>query len=211
MFETWFGADDRWLIAAAAAVAVCIFAWAARHWQRRRRAAAFLAALAESVAGKVTPTRGPNARGFVARTQPAPPPFARFTVEYRRTGGLGRREGSLVIQADLAHAPPAELVWRRGVLPAQALGGKPGAGVWQPARLDFAQVEFAVRGADTHALRHAFADLQKRFGPLLDALIVRGDAEAHVEMRVRTRQLERRDLPALVAQAQAIGRAARGR
>jgi hypothetical protein len=209
MFETWFGADDRWPMAVVV-TALGIIALAALRWQRRRRAAAYLAALTESVAGKVTPTRGPNAHGFVAQTQPAPPPFVRFTVEYRRAGGLGRREGILVIWADLAHPPRTEMVWRRGMLPAQALGGKPGAGAWRPDRLDFANVEFAARGADTLALRHVFADLQKRYGPMVDAVIVRGDAEAHVEMRVRTRQLERRDLPALVALAQAIGRAARG-
>ena len=166
---------DRFLLATLVAVAllVAIAAVAARR-QALRRSDALVAALAASVRGRVACAQGPAAGGFLATLQPAPEPFVDFRCEYRSAATpnpldwLGGRSARLRLLGVVDQRPAAELIWQRGRVAAQALGGHSGSRsrttLWELRRLDIVDAEFLVRGADTGAVERVFLDLQARFG-----------------------------------------------
>jgi hypothetical protein len=168
------------------------------------------------VRGRVECAHGPAADGFLAALQPAPEPFVDFRCEYRSAASanpldwLGGRGARLVLRGVVSQRPAAELIWQRGRVAAQALGGsgRSRTTLWERRRLDIVDAEFVVRGADTGAVERVFLDLQARFGTHLLLVSVRGDEPISVEAVLRTAGFPAEDVPALVATVRALGRAA---
>lgn len=206
-----------WLLAAVLGLAV-ILCWAGGRQRKQVRAAAMMAALEGSTRGRVTPYRGPDARGFVVTVSPAPDPFREFSVSYRAVSILdpvdlvrrlaGGGPAQLQVWAILPAPPSAEIVWARGRPPGRALGRRPGHGLWVHHRLELSGSEYATRGANTNALRHAFVDLHARFGSLLQRVIIQREGGPQVELVAAGTGLDPGDLPALLAGLRAAGRAA---
>jgi hypothetical protein len=189
------------------------------HWQTLRRGRAMLRAFQESSRGRVLVRRGPDGRGFEAAIEPAPEPMVQFTMHYHARSNLdprhwlmaraGAREEQLLIQGELHEPPQQELHWVRGSIPGRALGKAPSTTLWTLHRLDFAQAEFATRGTNAGALIHAFSELQTRFEPLLEQVLVLRERQPPLAVLLRSRRLEIDEIPALVTLMRAIGRAAR--
>ena len=195
-----------------------LVSWMVGWLNRRRQSAAMSHALGNSTRGRVVSRSGPNARGLVAEIEPAPEPFGGLLFRFAPrshlspAGVLGLLQGgyysTLNMQGMLHAMPDAELVWIRKQVPDKALGKDPGSALWATHRLDFINLEYATRGANTAALRHAFAELQTRFGPILQHVTIQRDEEPMVDILVRTDNLVAEEIPALVAAVRAMGRAA---
>ena len=210
---------DRFvLVTALAVVLLLVIAAVAARRQALRRSQALVAALAASVRGRVDCARGPGAGGFLAALLPAPEPFVDFRCEYRSAATsnpldwLGGRGARLVLRGVVGQRPAAELIWQRGRVAAQALGGHSGSRsrttLWERRRLDIVDAEFLVRGADTGAVERVFLDLQARFGTHLLLVSVRADEPVTLVVALRTAGFPAEDVPALVATVRALGRAA---
>lgn len=209
---------QRELVAGALLAALLIGLWVTGRLRKRRRTRVMLAALQGSTRGRVVPFRGPSAWGFTTTVTPAPEPFREFSVSYRplsifdpidlaqRLGG--RTPGLLHVWALLPESPSAEIVWIRGQAPGRAVGREPGRGLWIHHRLDIRATEYATRGPNTAALCHVFLDMQARFGPLLQRVIIQREGAPQVEVVLTTTGLDTRDIPALLTTLRAAGRAA---
>jgi hypothetical protein len=209
----WF-----WLILPLLLLVVTVGLVLIAHWQTVHRSQAMLRAFQDSTRGRVLVRRGPDGRGFEAAIEPAPEPMVQFTMHYQARSNLdprhwlmrrARREEQLVIQGRLSEPPQQELHWVRGSIPGRALGKAPSATLWTLHQLDFVQTEFATRGTNPGALIHAFSELQTRFEPLLDQMLVLRERQPTFTLALRSRKLEVAEIPALVALVRAAGRAAR--
>lgn len=195
---------NRLAVASLAAIlALMLIAWLAVRVQRARRSQALAAALRDSGRGRLAVTRGPGAAGLAAAIDPAPDPFVEFTIDYR--GAPGDR---LVFAGRLPARPAAELVWQEGRIPAFATARRERVTLWVPRRADVVGAEYAVRGVDTGAIEHVFVDLQARFRPFLQEVIVFAEQEPEVRVALRLAGLSLNEIPPLVASLRALGRAA---
>lgn len=211
--------QDQFLIATVTAVlALLAIAWIAARVQTARRSAALAVALGDSSRGRLVAQRGPNAAGLVAAIEPPPEPYIAMTVSYHAAsaldplGWLGRltqRPGDrLTIAARLPSRPVAELVWQEGRLPAYAAARRARASLWVPRRADIVDAAYAVRGVDTGAIEHVFVDLQARFRPFLQEVIVLAEQDPEVRVTLRLAGLNLDEIPPLVASLRMLGRAA---
>jgi hypothetical protein len=80
--------------------------------------------------------------------------------------------------------------------------------MWVQRRLDYLNVDYAVRGSNTAAVEHVFLDLQTRFGQALRLVRIYGDEEPDFEVVIRSGRLDGREMPALVTTLRALGRGA---
>jgi hypothetical protein len=138
-------------------------------------------------------------------------------VEYRASSpidfpgliarGLGLR-ALFVLHGELLSTPMAELVWARGKTPARALGKSPGQTLWVNHRLDFMNTEFATRGVNTSAIRHAFTDMQTRFGHMLALCRIQRGERVECEFVLRSAGLEAEHVAPLITTLRSVGRAA---
>ena len=208
--------DNYWLLGALALGAILVTLWVATAITYTRRGRAIGAALNDSARSHVAFIRPPGARGFFAQLDPAPDPFWRLSVAYHTTPNpiewIGRRliarQARLVIQGQVKERPRAEMLWIRGQVPNRALSRTANPSLWVQRRLDFLAYEYATRGVNTGALVHAFADLQTRFGPMLDKVALQADTNPELEIVVRTANMDIEDIPALITTIRALGRAA---
>lgn len=182
-----------------------------------RRSAALFAALNDSARGTPVASSGPDASGFRARLEPAPDPFVEFEVIHESTrvrnpwawlfpSTVPRRE-YLYFFANLADPPTQELAWARRRTPPAALSTTPQRTLWTLHRLDLIDSEYTTRGDNPNGVRHAFVELQTRFGPMLEQLTVYRDDAYHVRLMLRTTTLVHSDVPTLVGLLRALGRA----
>jgi hypothetical protein len=205
--------DNRWLLVTALMLlALLVIGFVGGRIQRRRRSRDLALGLGDSTRGVLIYSAGPGSPGFTAEIQPSPDPFAKFSIEHR--GGsnpffawAGNRE-SLRFRAKLQARPVAELLWVRGKLPpvTSSLGMR--VSMWVQRRLDYLNVDYAVRGSNTAAVEHVFLDLQTRFGQALRLVRIYGDEEPDFEVVIRSGRLDGREMPALVTTLRALGRGA---
>lgn len=206
-----------WMLMAAWLLLV-LASWLVGWLRKRRRGQAILAALRAGSRGTIEFRRGPGAWGFVAAVTPAPDPFREFSVSFRAMSifdpvdCLRRLAGAppsrLHIWAILQRTPEAELVWERGQLPARALGRGPGRTLWEIHRLSLGGAEYATRGLNAGALRHAFTDLHARFHAGLQRVVVQREGAPQFEVVMAGSALEVHEVSALLTTIRALGRAA---
>ncbi len=195
-----------------------VLAVVAARVQARRRSQVLLGLLNESARGQVVLLRGPDAGGFVGAIQPPPEPFLHFVVDYRFAqtydlvgqllNPLTHHAERLLFVAKLPVRPAAELIWQAGQSPGRALGQRERSQLWVLRRLDFINVQYAVRGANTGAIEHVFLDLQTRFRPFLVKISVQGDADPECTVVLQLARFNLQELPALITSLRAVGRAA---
>ncbi len=208
--------NDYWLLGTLGLGTLLVSVWVMAAIYYTRRGHAIGAALNDSARSKVVFGRTPRPRGFFAHLEPAPDPFWRLSVAYHTTPNpiewIGRRlisrQSRLVIQGQIKERPRAEMLWVRGRVPGRALGRAANPSLWVQRRLDFLAYEYATRGVNTGALVHAFADLQTRFGPILDKVAIQADTNPELEIVVRTNGMNLDEIPALITTIRALGRAA---
>lgn len=182
------------------------------------RSRALFRALNDSARGVTAANRTPGRRGFDAEVHPPPEPFARFAAEHHTTIVLNpavwlfpatlHRDERLLLMARLPAAPTQELAWARDRTPPAAVAPQPHPELWTLAHLDFVAAEYVTRGLNPNGVRHVFAELQRRFGPQLEQVVVARDEEWHVRIAIRTPALVMADVPILVSLMRALGRAA---
>jgi hypothetical protein len=119
---------------------------------------------------------------------------------------FGGRRTTFQIAGALLEAPTAEIIWLRGQPPARALGVNPGFAPWVQSRLDFAGADYATRGTNVGAVKHALQDMVARFTPALLSISVQ--RERRPQLRVVAGKIEARDVSPLITSARALGRAA---
>jgi len=205
-----------WLLGALGLGALLLLLWVIAAIYYTRRGHAIQAALNESARSDAIFVRRPRPRGFFVQLEPAPEPFWRLSVAYHTTPNplewIGRRllarQSRLVIQGQIKERPRAEMLWIRGRVPSRALSRTANPALWVQRRLDFLAYEYATRGVNTGAIVHAFADLQTRFGPMLDKVAIQADTNPELEIVVRTTGLNLDEIPALITTIRALGRAA---
>ena len=214
--------DPSLLIALAATLALLLLAWVAARVQTARRNDTLAQGFADSTRSQLVYARTPAGAGFLAAFAPPPDPFVRLEVDCRSSAtvdpiglllhAVSRRHDRLMIRGLLPERPAAELVWATGRIPGLASAQRARASLWVQRRSALIAGEYAVRGVDTAALEYVFADLQARFGPLLQAVTVTGErAEVHVEIVLAGAGLRTSQTPALVATVRSLGRAAQRR
>ena len=201
-----------------AIILLLVIAAAAGRLRAAQRSRSLVAALDESMRGRLVCTRGPGPAGFTGAIQPPPDPFILFQVECwpeapldllgTLFGAIRGQRDRFIVTARLPRRPAAELVWSYGQSPARALARRDRATLWVQRRLDIVDAEYAVRGANTGAIEHVFFDLQARFRPLLLQVSVQADADPEVTVVLRTRELNDQNVPGLVTSLRAFGRAA---
>lgn len=210
---------DRFVLTSLLALVLLLaLALIAARLQAVRRGQQVLRALGESVRGRVTLLRGPDAAGLVGSIQPPPEPFLHLVADYRAAPAsdlIGQllnpfthHAERLVFVAKLPARPTAEIIWQEGQIPARALGRRDRNLLWVQRRLDFINAEYAVRGANTGAIEHVFLDLQTRFRPSLYKISVQTDADPECTVVLRLGRFDLQDLPALVTSLRGLGRAA---
>jgi hypothetical protein len=195
-----------------AAVLLAFLASYAGAWlAARRRTRDVAEAIGDSTRGTLRLTRrtATLVRGDLV---PAPDPFQAFSGELRlRTpfAVLPPPAGqTLLFTGQLGVRPSAEIVWHRGRVPERALGRGPDTALWVARKLDFVAGDFALRGANTSALEHAFFDLQARFGDSLRRVTLLADAQPQLEVELSAAALAPSELPALVTTLRGLARAA---
>lgn len=229
MIDNWLATIDnlcmfdllanRLLVTTLLAVLLLLsIAWVAARVQLERRSRALVLALNDSVRGRVVVRRGPNTDGFAGGLQPAPDPFVQFDVDYRTLSPfdlVGHVQSLFVPHGDLLvfsgklpTRPAAEIVWRQGHVPGQALARRERSTLWVQRRLDIVDAEFAVRGANTGAVEHVFVDLQARFRPYVLEISVQSDRDPELTVALQLAGLNLQEIPALVTSLRALGRAA---
>jgi hypothetical protein len=209
---------STWALAALSVLLLCLASGCVGWLRKRRRGRVILTALRASSRGTLEFRRGPGAWGFVAAVTPAPDPFREFSVSFRAMSILdpldclrrltGAPPSRLHIWAILQRTPEAELVWARARIPERALGRGPGHMLWEIHRLDLGGAEYATRGLNAGALRHAFMDLYARFSAVLQRVIVQREGAPQFEVVVAGNALEAGEVSALLTSIRAIGRAA---
>jgi hypothetical protein len=182
-----------------------------------RRSAALFAALNDSARGTPVASLPPGANGFVARVEPPPEPFSRFEVQHETVRVFNpmawlfpssmRRREYLFFFANLPHTPTQEIAWARHRTPPAALSPTPHRTLWTLHHLDIIDGEYATRGDNPNGVRHAFAELQRRFGPQLEQLTVYRDDAYHVRVMIRATPLVPSDVSIVVGLVRALGRA----
>jgi hypothetical protein len=213
-----FLANRLIVVTLGAVLALLLIAWIAARVQTARRSRALVVALDDSTRGRVTLQRGPGAAGLAGVIEPAPDPYVSLAVNYRAAsaldpvtwlGRLAQRPGDrLVFEGWLPAHPAAELVWQEGRIPAYATARRARSTLWVPRRADVVNAEYAVRGVDTGAIEHVFVDLQARFRPFLQEVIVLAEQEPEVRVVLRLAGLNLQEIPPLVASLRMLGRAA---
>lgn len=210
---------DRFVLTSLLALALLLaLAFVAARVQAVRRGQQILQALQESVRGRVTLLRGPDASGFVGSIQPPPEPFLRLVADYRAAPAydllgqllnpLTHHAERLVFVAKLPARPAAEIIWQEGQIPARALGQRERTLLWVQRRLEFVNAEYAVRGANTGPIEHVFLDLQTRFRPFLYKISVQADTDPECTVVLRLARFNLQELPALVTSLRSLGRSA---
>lgn len=209
--------DERGWATFVAAVVLLLIAWTYAQIAKRRQVARLLAAVDDTTVGRYLPHVRTGAWGFAVTVAPPPEPFREFHVSFRARHPLdfvdwpalwARRERPrLQLAGTLPRVPEAELLWVRGRPPLTLVGTQPGRGPWVQQRLATTRAEYATRGANTAALRHAFADLHARFYAKLELVTVQRDHAPHVRLVFEGR-VDPRDLSPLLASLRGIGRAA---
>ena len=210
---------NRLVVATLAAVlSLLLIAWIAARVQTARRSRALALALDDSTRGRVMLQRGPGAAGVAGLIEPVPDPYVSLAVNYRAASALDpvtwlgrlaqRPDDRLVFEGRLPERPVAELVWQEGRIPAYATARRERSTLWVPRRADVVDAEYAVRGVDTGAIEHVFVDLQARFRPFLQEVIVLAEQEPEVRVVLRLAGLNLREIPPLVASLRTLGRAA---
>jgi hypothetical protein len=204
--------DPRPAATVAALVALFIVSWIAAQLHRHRKSRAIFRSLHDSTRSKAVARRG-----FVAELLPAPEPFRCLQVHYSASSPIdlpgwilrlfGRRS-RFVLTGELLSTPVSEVVWARGKTPARALGKSPGKLLWVNHRLDFLNTEYATRGVNTAAMRHAFTDMQTRFGHLLLYCRIQRGERVECEIILRSPGLDANDVAPLITTIRALGRAA---
>ena len=204
------------LVFATVGTAVLV-AWYLSTRVRIRRGRLLLEALSDSLGApgaardlaQVVVESGPHASGFAATIWPAPAPFRRLDFRFFTANPLRwRQRERLVVYAQLAQKPSAELAWTKGATLPLALGVEPGSELWTLHRLDFTGAEFATRGVDTGTIEYAFRALQTRYGPALQHFSICSDSEPMFELALATSRLRPHELPALLALLTTAARAA---
>lgn len=215
--------DEGLLLVAGVALALLlVIAWTAARLQTRRRNQTLAAGFDSSTQSRLVYASSPSAGGFSAHFEPPPEPFVRLELRYCGGGtvdpiglllrAFSGRTDELVIRALLPERPVAELVWARGRIPERAMARRARTSLWVQRRSDLIDSEYAVRGVDTTALEYVFVDLQARFGALLQRVSVLADREdVHIEVVMRSGELQGSAAPALVTTLRSLGRAAQRR
>ena len=206
------------LVSTLCVAAILLLSWLAARLQKLRRAQALYRALNDSSHAQLVAHRRDRAGSFLVQMIPAPQPFAEFGARYQASSWLDPLDwarwllrhggGGLQFRGNLLMPPHAELLWTRGRLPSRALGVGPSRGLWVQHSLDFINAWYATRGANPAAIRHAFADMQTRFGAIVSVVSIQGDQVPQLEVAVDTRRLNSEDIPALVTTICALARAA---
>lgn len=209
--------DERGLATLLAGLLLLLISWVAGQMHKRRQVTAILDAVDDTTFGRLIPHVRTGAWGFAVALEPAPEPFRRLSVSYRALSILDlldwgaffvrRERPRLQFSGFLAAAPEAEILWVDGRPPLSLLGTMPGTGPWIHQRLEITQAEYAIRGANPGALRHAFADLHARFHTTLALLTVQRERSPEVRLVVEGR-IDPRALSPLLTSLRAIGRAA---
>jgi hypothetical protein len=212
---------------------VLLASWIAGRAQMLKRSRLFLVNLDDSTAAHTELDRPASAGGFATTLLPAPEPYDFCFVRYRTRAEfnplawllqlIAPAPELLEIRAMLPAPPGSELVWIRGQLPATALGLHPSRDLWTLHRLDIVDAEYATRGDATNAVQHAFGELQNRFGPFLNHIVVRADVaytrttqaelvdgtvEPHITVSLSTARLDPGQTQILMALVRSLGRAA---
>jgi len=212
---------------------VLLASWIAGRAQMLKRSRLFLVHLNDSTAAHTELDQAASPGGFATTLLPAPEPYDFCFVRYRTRAEfnplawllqlIAPAPENLEIRAMLPEPPGSELVWIRGQLPATALGLHPSRDLWTLHRLDIVDAKYATRGDATNAVQHTFGELQNRFGPFLNHIVVRADvaytettqaaiidgtAEPHITVSLSTARLDPAQTPVLVALVRSLGRAA---
>jgi hypothetical protein len=217
MVEQFF-ANRLIVVTLVAVLALLLIAWIAARVQTARRSRELAAALGDSTRGLVLLRRGPGAGGLAGAIEPPPDPYVSLTVDYRAASGLNpltwlgrlaqRPADRIVFAGRLPVRPAAELVWQTGRIPAYATAQRERTTLWVPRRADVVNAEYAVRGVDTGSIEHVFVDLQARFRPFLQEVIVLAEQDPEVRVVLQMAGLNLNEIPPLVASLRTLGRAA---
>jgi hypothetical protein len=211
--SAWLGP----VLIAAALIATAIAGYTAGMLGRRQRVRDVAGALDESTSARFVAE--PSARGQLAGIlTPAPEPYERLEVQFSMNRHaeppqMARVEGPgggqlLILSGRLRREPTAEIVWQRGHAANRALGRGSGSDLWVRHPVTPSGGEYAVRGANTHALEHAFAEYQRRFGRTSLLVSVERTGSHHVRVAVRVAGIDVAEIRALVGAIRALGRAA---
>ena len=191
--------------------------WLLIQWRVRHRSRQMITAFQDSARGHLVLTQPLSGGGFAARLEPAPEPFAHFTITYRVRFHWGLfgwpthahpKDDRLVLQGTLPTRPAQELQWVRGQIPARALGKAPDQVLWLLHRLDFVQSEYVTRGTNPGSVQHSFSDLQRRFEPLLYQITILAENDPHVVVALQGQKLNIDQIASLMGLVRSIGRAA---
>lgn len=210
---------DRFVLTTLVALLLLfVLAAIAARMQAVRRGHNVLEALGESVRGRITLLRGPDASGFVGNIQPPPEPFLQLVADYRSAPSydligqllnpITHHSERLIFVAKLPSRPAAEIIWQEGQVPARALAQRERSLLWVQRNLDVINAEYAVRGANTGAMEHVFLDLQTRFRPFLFKISVQADADPECTVVLRLARFNLTELSAFVTSLRGLGRAA---
>lgn len=209
------GVHQGWLavgVVTALYLLLDIVAWGAA----RRRTRDVYRALADSTRSLLEPADKVRTGWLAASIAPAPDPFRALSCEFTiRRGGMSAfltwpfkyRKQSLVFHGALLRPPRAEIVWEKSQPPDRALGRGPASSLWTARQVDFLREEYAVRGANTAALEHAFGDLQGRFGAFTLHVQITAGAQNHMTVALACWGLNSEELPALVGAVSGLARA----
>jgi hypothetical protein len=202
---------------AVAALLFLVLAWYTGRQQKQRRTQHMLIAVNDATFGRCVPRSRTGAWGFAVSIEPPPEHFGEFNISYQPVSifdpfdlvrlWFGRRRTRLLITGVLANAPTAELIWARGQPPGRALGVNPGRAPWVYTRLDFAGAEYATRGTNVGAIKHALQDMYARFTPALVWVSVQREQRPQMRL-IAHGKVDPRDLSPLITSARALGRAA---
>ena len=209
--------DESGWAALVALLLLLVIAWSTAQIRKRSQVKAMLSALHDTTFGRCVPHVRTGAWGFAVAIEPAPEPFRELSVSLRVTSlwdpldwvawTVRGERTRLQFAGTLAPPPPTELLWVRNRPPLTVRGVAAGRGPWVIQRLDITQTEYAMRGANPTAMRHAFADLHARFYTHLALVTVQKDRAPHVRL-VAEGRLDPRMLSPLVASVRGLGRVA---
>jgi hypothetical protein len=225
LIELWtrLPAEESWIIGALGCLFLLLMARFAGWNRKQLLARQMLQQIRDSNLHPVQVHEGPNARGFVVESDPAPAPFEQVMILYRPASrvdpiGLvrwltGRHAQTLRIRAMLRTPPAVELVWSRNASAAgrPVLDNRhfPGGQDWLHRTLDFNLVQYSTRGTNTAPLEHVFAEFHTRFGRALRFFVVRSETPPHVEIVLAAPRLDPLLVAGLLISLRSVGRAAR--
>jgi hypothetical protein len=161
----------------------------------------------------------PSGRGRLAGSlMPAPEPFQRLEVQFSMNRRAEPEEMSrierlgggqlLLLRGWLRREPASEIVWQRGYTANRALGRGPASDLWVRHTVNPSGGDYVVRGPNTHALEHAFAEYQRRFGRTSLRVSVERQLSPQLLVAVRVAGIDVSEIRALVGAVRALGRAA---